>query len=50
MTFINGAKYEGGYKEDKRHNLGTYMHADGEIRSTPRHVNACTLTKHPLGT
>ena len=31
MTFTSGAKYEGGYKEDKKHNLGTYVHADGSI-------------------
>eukprot|EP00960_Hanusia_phi_P001139 30827-Hanusia_phi.AAC.1 len=29
MSFVNGAIYEGGYKEDKKHHKGIYRHADG---------------------
>ena len=29
MSFVNGAIYEGGYKEDKKHYKGIYRHADG---------------------
>ena len=31
MTFLNGKKYEGGFRQAKKHGKGIYWNAEGEI-------------------